>query len=332
MDRYCQPFTITNEMLSLVSSIMEKIGRIDSFDNLSKLPVLRKQNRIKSIHSSCAIEANSLSLDQVTDVINGINVVGPLKDIQEVQNAIEAYEQIEKIDPLKEENIKRIHGIFGNKVVLMPGKYRTGNEGVSDEAGNVIFVAPPPLMVPSLMGDLFDWINKEYKNISPLIVSSVFHYEFVFIHPFSDGNGRTARYWQNALLGKWKNIFYWLPLENQIHKYQNKYYEAISKSHINGDSNEFILFMLSMIDKTLDELLRDAVDEKYSYSAYVNKLLKTLKSNIWYSANEILAKLGLKSKETLRKNYLNPAIEKGLLTLEFPDKPTSKNQRYKLTK
>lgn len=311
---------------------MEKIGKIDSFDCLSKLPVLRKQNRIKSIHSSCAIEANSLSLDEVTSVINGIEVTGPQKDIEEVRNAIEAYGLIEKINPLKETDLKRIHGIFGNKVVSTPGQYRTGNEGVSDELGNVVFIAPPPRMVSSLMGDLFDWMKREYKNTSPLILSSVFHYEFVFIHPFSDANGRTARYWQNALLGKWNPIFFWLPIENQIYKYQNKYYEAISESHKKGDSNEFILFMLSMIDKTLDDLIRETEEDKYSHSIYIGKLLKVLKKNVWYSSNEILEKLGIVSKETLRKNYLNPAIKMGLVILEFKDKPTSKNQRYKIVR
>jgi len=332
MEKHCPPFSITNEMLSLVSSIMEKVGNISSFNNLSKYPVLRKQNRIKSIHSSCAIEANSLSLDQVTDVINGAKVIGPQKDILEVKNAVEAYNQIEKINPLKENDLKSIHFVFGKNVVLTPGKYRSGNEGVSDEQGNVIFIAPPPTMVPTLMSELFSWLSQEYKNISPLILSSVFHYEFVIIHPFSDGNGRTVRFWQNALLGKWKNVFYWLPIENQIHKYQNEYYEAISKSHINGNSNAFIVFMLKMIDKTLSELIVETNQIDHSMSIYIDKLLKSLRNNTWYTSNQILELLNLKSKETLRKNYLNPAIESGLMILEFPDRPTSRNQRYKINK
>jgi len=327
MDRYVPPFTINNEMISLVSYVMEKIGKIDSFDNLSKYPILRKQNRIKSIHSSCAIEANSLSLDQVSDVINGRKVIGPLKDILEVQNAIEAYKKIESIDPLKEDDLKEIHFEFEKNIIQTPGQYRTGNEGVSDENGNVIFIAPPPNMVPSLMTNLFKWISKEYKNISPLILSCVFHYEFVFIHPFEDGNGRTARFWQNALLGKWKSIFYWLPIENQIQKYQNDYYLAISKSHVDGNSNAFITFMLKMIDKTLDELISDT--KTINNSIYVDKLISVLKKNFWYTSNQILDLLNIKSKETLRKNYLNPAIMSGFVILEFPDKPTSRNQRYK---
>ncbi|MEA5061020.1 MAG: Fic family protein [Erysipelotrichaceae bacterium] len=330
MNNYFPPFTITNEMISLISSIMEKVGKVDSYSNLSKYPVLRKQNRIKSIHSSCAIEANSLSFEQVTSVINGAKVIGPQKDIIEVQNAVDAYNQIEKVNPLEEGQIKTIHYLFGKNIIRDAGKYRTINEGVSDEQGNVVFVAPPPSMVPSLMNNLFSWMNKESNSINPLILSSIFHYEFVFIHPFSDGNGRTARFWQNALLGKWKSIFYWLPIENQIHKYQSEYYNAISKSHSDGNSNAFIVFMLGVIDKTFNELISDAKQLDHSISIYLEKLLNVLKTGIWYTSNQILDSLDLKSKETLRKNYINPAVENGLMILEFPDKPTSKNQRYKI--
>jgi len=332
MDKYTPPFTISNEMLSLVSSIVEKIGRIDGFDNLSKFPILRKQNRIKSIHSSCAIEANSLSLDQVSDVINGIKVIGPIRDIIEVQNAIEAYGKIEKINPLIEENIKSIHYLFEKNIIKSAGNYRLGNEGVSDEQGNVVFVAPPPNMVTSLMKRLFDFVKENFKVIHPLILSSIFHYEFVFIHPFEDGNGRTARFWQTALLGKWKPIFYWLPIENKIHQHQTAYYNAISKSHIDGNSNAFIVFMLKMIDQSFDELLNDASNMAHSISIYLDKLCSILKPGVWYTSNQILNLLNLKSKETLRKNYLNPAIGKGLLIMEEPNKPTSRNQRYKFLK
>jgi Fic family protein len=332
MEKYYPPFKITNEMLSLVASIMEKIGKVDSFNNLDKLPILRKQNRIKSIHSSCAIEANSLSFDQVQDVINGINVVGPQKDIIEVQNAIEAYKEIENVNPFDEEELKRIHFIFGKNVVKNPGKYRSGNEGVSDENGSIVFVAPQPNIVPIHMSNLFAWIKKEFKTVNPLILSSVFHYEFVFIHPFSDGNGRTVRFWQNAILGKWKPIFYWLPIENKIQQYQEDYYKAISMSHVNGESTAFIVFMLKMIDQTFSDLLSDAFDMENSTSLYIKKLLESLKPYIWYTSNDILKILGLKSKEALRKNYLGPAIKKELIVLEFPDKPTSKNQRYKLVR
>ena len=332
MEKYTPPFKLNNEMLSLVASITEKIGRVASLEDLKKYPVLRKQNRIKSIYSSCSIEQNSLSVDQVTDVINGVRVVGPVKDIVEILNAYKAYEKIDKVNPFKEDDLKEIHYIFGNEVVLNPGKYRTGNEGVTDENGNVVFVAPPPNIVPSHMEKLFAWTKSEFRNINPLILSSVFHYEFVFIHPFSDGNGRTARFWQNALLGKWKPIFYWLPIENQIKKHQDDYYKAISQSNIDGESTVFILFMLKMIDKSLTELIINVDAADKSFSIYQRKMLNILSKNIWYTANQILELLHLKIKEALIKNYLDPAIKNGLVILEFPEKPTSKNQRYKIVK
>ena len=332
MKKYIPPFTLNNEMLSLVASITEKIGSVASIEDLKKYPVLRKQNRIKSIYSSCSIEQNSLSVDQVADVINGVRVIGPVKDIVEILNAYKAYEKIDKVNPFKEDDLKEIHYIFGNEVVLNPGKYRTGNERVTDENGKVVFIAPPPNMVPSHMEKLFAWTKSEFRNINPLILSSVFHYEFVFIHPFSDGNGRTARFWQNALLGKWKPIFYWLPIENQIKKYQDDYYKAISQSHIDGESTAFILFMLKMIDKSLTELIINVDATDKSFSIYQRKMLNILSKNTWYTANQILELLNLKSKETLRKNYLDPAIKNGLVILEFPEKPTSKNQRYKIVK
>lgn len=332
MKNYVPPFSITNKMLLLVSSIMEKIERTNSLKDLDKYPKLRKQNRIKSVHSSCSIEANSLSIDDVYDIINGIIVKGSSKDITEVKNAIKAYDEIEKINPLNEKDLLFVHSLFGENIISQSGKYRIGNEGVFDENGNAIFIAPPPNLVPSLMKDLFTWINDEYKNISPLILSCVFHYEFVFIHPFADGNGRMARYWQNALLSKWKQIFYWLPIENQIYKYQDDYYKAINKSHSDGNSNAFIEFMLSMINKTFEELLINIDQYNNSLSIYVTKLLKTLKKDTWYTSNQILKLLNLKSKETLRKNYIDPAIRNGFLEMEYPGKITSRNQRYKLIK
>ena len=328
MDNYEPPFVITNQILNLVSAIMEKTGRINVFNELDKLPVLRKQNRIRSIHSSCAIEANSLSLDQVADVINGLPVYGPEKDIAEVKNEVRAYEELGQINPFSKKDLLRIHSLIGQGVVECAGNFRTGNEGVQDENGNIVFIAPPPELVDGLMTSLFQWIKNKEDVMHPLILSSVFHYEFVFIHPFSDGNGRMARFWQTALLGRWNKAFYYLPIENHIKDHQADYYQAIADSHIEGTSTAFVTFMLKMIDSALDELIANT--SLYSEnSIYVKKLLEKMPAGVFLSASEILDLLNLKSKETLRKNYLNPAIEAGYIVLEFPDKPTSKNQRYK---
>ena len=182
-------------------------------------------------------------------------------------------------------------------------------------------------MVPSLMKDLFDWLKKD-KDTPLLIKSCIFHYEFVFIHPFGDGNGRMARLWHNVLLMKWNNLFEYVPIESQIHKYQEEYYESIDKSNKNGNSDVFIEFILKMIDETIDGVLSVLGQESKNISEKVNRLLEVMEPDIPLSANEIMRRLGIKSKETLRGSYLNPAIENGLIKMTIPDKPNSKNQKY----
>ena len=186
-------YTITNQILAYVSSISEKIGNISATHNLESKPRLRRNNRIRSIHSSLKIEANSLSLGQVRDVINGKIVLGKQKEIQEVKNAFDAYERIKEIDPYDIEELKKSHGIMTKYVVDISCEFRNSDEGVFDDRGRCIFIAPPPYLVPSLMDDLFNRMQDEKDNTHPLILSCIFHYEFVFIHPFCDGNGRIAR-------------------------------------------------------------------------------------------------------------------------------------------
>lgn len=323
---YKPPFSITNTMLSRTVSITEKIGKITSFASLKRMPTLRRNNKIKSIHSSLVIEANSLSLDQVRDVIAGKTVIGPQKEIQEVKNAFRAYNMIEEFDGYSEADLLEAHKILTYLIEENAGKYRTHGEGVFD-GEKVIFVAPPENMVPSLMHDLFDWLKNDTET-HVLIKSCVFHYEFVFIHPFGDGNGRTVRLWQNVLLTKWNPIFEYIPIESQIQKYQSDYYSAIAACHKAGNSNVFVEFMLKMIDEVLDEVIESARREARNVSEQVNRLLSVMEPDIPVSANELMARLGIKSKETLRNSYLTPAIENGLVRMTMPDKPNSKNQRY----
>ena len=325
---YKPPYTITNKMLDYVSSIMEKIGKLDNYTNFNKMPTLRRNNRIISIHSSLAIEANSLSLGQVKDVISGRTVIGPQKEIQEVKNAYSAYEMINSVDAYSIKDLRKIHGIMTYLTIDESGKFRKGNEGVFDEKGNCIHVCPPPEQIDGLMKELFDWMKKNKETIHPLIMSSIFHYEFVFIHPFSDGNGRTARLWQNVILSKWKELFEYLPIESQIYKYQDNYYKAINNCNHKGESTEFIEFMLEMIDAVLDETITTSLAPITEVGININKLLNVLEYNVPMTANEIMDKLGIKSKETLRATYLDPAIKEGVVALTIPDKPTSKNQMY----
>ena len=327
MDYYTPPFSITNTMLTLVADIAEKTGRITSYRSFETKPHLRRNNRIRSIHSSLAIEANSLSLDEVRSVINGNTVIGPEKEIQEVKNAYQAYEMIGTFDPYSLQDLQKLHGVMTYLTVQESGVFRSHNEGVFN--GDVcIFMAPPPRFVPEQMKSLFQWMREEKGNVHPLILSSVFHYEFVFIHPFSDGNGRMARLWQTALLSEWNPIFRYLPLESRIYEFQSEYYDAIAACHSDGKSNLFVEFMLDKINLTLDRAL-EQISEKDSYlSEAEQKLMAVMEYDVPYSAAQLLQMLGLHSKENFRKLYLNPALEKGLIVMGIPDKPTSRNQTY----
>lgn len=327
MGEYRPPFTITNEILSYVSSVSEKIGRITATNNLEAKPHLRKNNRIKSIHSSLKIEANSLSLGQVRDVINGKTVLGEQKEIQEVKNAYAAYERFSEIDPYNINHLKLFHGIMTKYVVEESGEFRLGEEGVFN-GDQCIFMAPPARLVPQLMDELFGWMKEARNNIHPLILSSVFHYEFVFIHPFSDGNGRMARLWHTAILSKWKSVFEYIPIESQIEKFQNEYYEAIARCHVAGDSTIFIEFMLSQTDKILDDIYAQLGGESEHLSEAVKKLLEVMEYDVPYTSKALMEKLALKSREGFRRNYLHPAIELNLIRMTIPDKPNSRNQRY----
>ena len=327
MENYQPPFTITNEILTLVSSISEKIGRISTIGNLESKPHLRKNSRIQSIHSSLKIEANSLSLGQVRDVINGKTVLGERKEIQEVKNAYAAYECLSEIDPYSIRDLKRFHGIMTKYLVEESGEFRRGEEGVC--SGNqCIFMAPPARFVPKLMDDLFNWMAQARSSVHPLILSSVFHYEFVFIHPFSDGNGRMARLWHTAILYQWKPLFEYVPIESQIEKFQEEYYQAIARCHVHGESTFFVEFMLSQIDRVLDETSARLREDSEQLPECVKKLLAVMEYDIPYTGTALMEKMGLKSKEGFRRNYLRPALEMHVIRLTFPDKPSSRNQRY----
>ena len=328
MEKYQPPYTITNQMLSYVASISEKIGRITLISNMEKKPHLRKNNRIKSIHSSLRIEANSLTLNQVRDVINGKIVLGEQREIQEVKNAYCAYGKIAEINPYSIRDLKKYHGIMTKYLEEQSGDFRRGEEGVfhGDEC---IFMAPPAQYVPQLMEELFAWMKEVAREIHPLILSSIFHYEFVFIHPFSDGNGRMARLWHTAILYRWKPIFKYIPIESQIEKFQDDYYEAIAKCHVAGESTLFIEFMLAQVDKILDEITVQVDEDNEQLTEYIKKLLGVMEYDVPYTSNTLMEKLGLKSREGFRKNYLRPALDLQMIEMTIPDKPNSRNQRYR---
>ena len=327
MEKYKPPFIITDKILMYVSSISEKIGRITAIGNLDTRPYLRRNNRIKSIHSSLKSEANSLSLGQVRDVINGKTVLGEQKEILEVKNAYTAYEHLSDINPYDIKDLKKIHGVMTNNILRESGEFRSGEEGVFN-GDECIFMAPPAKFVPQLVSELFDWMKKNHNQVHPLIMSCTFHYEFVFIHPFSDGNGRMARLWQTAILSKWKTIFEYIPIESQIEKFQEEYYDVIAKCHINGESTVFIEFMLSQLDKILDDISIQLNETNGYISETVKRLLDVMEYDIPYTSKTLMEKLGLKSREGFRKNYLSPAIDMCVIKMTDPDTPRSRNQRY----
>ena len=320
------PFDITEKTIEYISSISEKVGKITEHSGLDGKPHLRKNNRLRSIHSSLSIEANSLSIGEVQDVIAGKKVKGDAKEILEIKNAYSAYEGLSEINPYSIDELLKYHALMTDGLVEEAGKFRKGEEGVFD-GDRCIFMAPPAKLVPGLMEDLFSWMNEAKGSLHPLMLSAVFHYEFVFIHPFSDGNGRMARLWHTAILKEWKEIFEFVPIESQIEKFQQEYYDAISRCHASGNSNAFIEFMLERIDEVLDKVLEQSKNQIYS-SIRVNKLLTIMEEGVPYTPVQLQDKLGLKSRNALKQNYVNPAIEEGFVYMELEDKPKSKNQRY----
>lgn len=325
MDKYIPPYDITDEMLELVSEITEDLGKLSSMNDLERLPRLRRVNRIRSIQSSLAIENNTLSLEQVTDVIDGKHVLGPQDDIIAVKNAFSVYKMLPELDPFSLEDLLKAHGTMMHGLVEGAGELRTSSVGVINAQGKVIHVAPPHDMVKELMEQLFDWVK--ISKTQMLIRSSIFHYEFEFIHPFADGNGRTGRLWQTALLASWKPIFEWIPIENIIKDNQDEYYRAIGLSTAEGKSNRFILFMLKVIQKAVSELARDTRGHQNHITSQIKALMSVVQSYPMTAA-ELMEKLGLKSRASFRKNYLQPALEAGLIAMTDPESPTNRNQRY----
>lgn len=328
MDRYIPPFKITNEMLIHVSNIMEKVGKIDNYTRFNDMPKLRKNNTIKSVYGTLSIEDKVFNFKKVNNILLNKALIGHQKEIQEVKNAYRAYEMIHKYNYYSLKDLKMAHDEMNFLLSDTAGEFRREDAGVFDEKGRCIDVCPSYELIDSLMKRLFDWIKNSENEIHPLILASVFHYEFLFIHPFKDGNEKMARLWQKVILSNWKNLFEYVPIELIIKNNQDKYYDVINKCNTNGESTQFVEFMLEMIDESLDELLKTDTIPINEVTINVNKLLNVMDFNSPISANEIMSKLGIRSKETLRATYLSPALKDGLVALTIPDKPTSKHQMY----
>lgn len=335
MDDYQPPFHRTDKMTLLIAEICEEVGRITVLQKGSISPHLRRVNRIRTIHSSLAIEHNTLSLEQVTAILDGKRVLGNPNEIREVQNAYEAYELMIRLNPLSIEDLLRAHQLMMNGLVRENGIFRSGGVGVFD-GENLIHLAPPAELVSKHIKNLFNWYRK--SNLHPLVKSAVFHYEFEFIHPFSDGNGRMGRMWHSLLLSQWKELFFWLPIEELIQSRQTEYYDALGAADKKADSTEFIELMLSIIRDSLKEVTvlghntdQDSDQDGDQDDAPVDRLLFVL-GNRTLSAAALMEQLGLSHRPTFRKNYLNPALKQNLIERTLPDKPNSKNQKYRKIK
>lgn len=246
------PYEISPRILQLISSISEKIGEVNANYLTRQSPLLRKQNRIKTIHSSLKIEGNTLSEDQITALIESKKVLGPKKDICEVLNAIKLYDMLDTFDPLSEKSFLKAHQILMNTLILSAGKYRNKSVGIV-KGSDIAHVAPSSSNVPFLMKDLFKFL-KTSKEL-PLIKSCIFHYEMEFIHPFMDGNGRMGRLWQTLILMKTCPVFEFLPFESLISKTQDQYYQALSLSDKSEKSTLFIEYMLDVLNNSLGDLM-----------------------------------------------------------------------------
>ena len=320
---YKPPFDITSEMLHLISEISEQVGIINMrLGENAPSPQLRKKNQIKTIHSSLGIEHNSLSLKQVTDIIDGKRVLGAPDEIQEVKNAIEAYRLMPELDAFKEKDLLKAHGLMMKDLVQNAGHYRQEGVGVFN-GEQLLHMAPPADRVPQLMGDLFKWVSK--TDVHPLIHSCVFHYEFEFIHPFVDGNGRMGRFWQTMLLSRWKGIFAWLPVETIVKDNQQEYYNVIAQSDAAGNSTVFVEFMLKCLldamenyedmEEEVEELhdkLHDKLHDMFpELSEKAFGVLEVLKAHPGLKAEDIGVQVSLSERQV--KTYLNALKQAGLI-------------------
>lgn len=315
---YQPPFEITSGIIELISSISEKIGEINTLQNSPYGIRLRKENRIKTIHSSLAIENNSLSLEQITAIIEGKRVLGNPNEIKEVKNSLQAYDLLLTLNPYSEKDLLKAHKLMMQDLVNISGKYRTDGVGIFD-GEKVVHVAPPADRVPELMSDLFEWLKT--SDVHPLIKSCVFHYEFEFIHPFQDGNGRMGRLWQTVILKDWKEVFAWLPVETLIKENQKEYYNALGASDSVADCTKFIEFMLSLILNTIKEIIAtEKVTAKVTVkvTANQNRIIEAIRVNPFVTQEELADIVGITRKNIITN--MKKLQENGLIRRIGADK------------
>lgn len=324
---YRPPFTITPTIVNLVAEIGETIGRYTVLADQNLTPRLRRENRIRTIHASLAIENNTLTIEQVTAVIEGKRVLGHPREIQEVRNAFAAYEAMEDWEAGVEADLLAAHELLMRGLVDETGRYRSGGVGIF-RGEQLLHMAPPAERVPKLMENLLDWLKTTREH--PLVASCIFHYEFEFIHPFADGNGRMGRLWQTLILRNWKPLLAYLPVETVIRNRQKDYYQVLRVSDSQADATPFVEFILG----ALRDALREAVSTDHvsdQVTDQVAALIRAIGSGE-LGSNHLMQALGLSHRPTFRNNYLNPAMEDEWIERTQPDSPRSPTQRYRLTR
>ena len=311
MSNYKPPYVITTRILKYVGEISELVADIKYIDKTYNTLKLRKKNRVRSITGTLQIEGNTFNEEKVTNVINGKTVLGTMREIEEVKGAIEAYDNMEKYHYKNEKDLLLAHKLLMKNLLNNAGTYRNSNVGVGGKDG-VTHVAPPPTMVPQLMGEIFEWLKNSDEHL--LIVSCVFHYEFEFIHPFNDGNGRIGRLWQTVILTSFKDFFAYMPIESVVRNNQVKYYHALEESGSVGESTPFIEFMLEIIIKSLKDYINESKksDQKSSHKSD-QKIVSFIKQNNQITIKELCEKTQLSQsgvKKVIKKLKDNGIIER----------------------
>ena len=267
MSNYQPPFTLNHAMISKIADIAELLGRWKQANNEKLVPQLRRGNRIRTIQASLAIEQNTLSVEQVTAVLDGKPVLGLPREIQEVRNAFTAYEALPQWNPAALDDLLAAHGLLLYGLTDDAGQLRQKGVGIYQNQ-QLVHMAPPPNQLPRLMGDLLAWLKR--TDAHPLIASSAFHYELEFIHPFSDGNGRIGRLWQTLMLSHWQPMFAYLPVETVIKSRQEAYYRVLGEADQSADCSDFILFMLDALAEALTQAIDNAAVENTQETALEN--------------------------------------------------------------
>ena len=323
-DPYTPPYRLTPTMFGMVEEIGEALGQLRSgIDPVA--PHLRRGNRIRSVQASCAIEGNTLSVEQVTAALAGKRVLGSPREIQEVRNAFAAYEHMPEWSPYSCDDLLAAHGVLMTGLVDGPGRFRPGGVGIK-RGEEIVHLAPPADRVPALVSDLLAWLKGTTEH--PLVASSVFHYEFEFIHPFQDGNGRVGRLWQALILSRWSPLFAAVSVETLVGERQAEYYAALNASNKAVESTQFVEFMLGMIRGALLELV-ETEQASEQQTEQVARLLAAM-GRTPLSTKEIMERLGLSHRPTFLYSYLQPALAAGMIEMTHPDTPRARNQKYRL--